>query len=187
MVKYLYYENGKEEILTETQLREYFNTNKGFAKQKEQGTTYETWLEEMLHMQILNLYAVEVPSRYRHEYVCCLPSSLESVIMKEVRKTISELRLSDAEKSVAIENANSSKVCDLTDTIEIVFVEDEEPIMESIIYKHGDDDYAIWQLDLPESAIREIESILDKYRHRGCSTRGRAKDLIAEYKRNAKK
>ena len=186
-VKYCYYENGVEEIVTETQLQEYFDTTESLEEQKSQGTTYETWLEELTHMQILNLYKIEVPSIYRHEYVCCLPSRLERVIMKEVRETISELLLSDAEKASAIENANNSKVCDLTDTIEIVFIEETEPILDSIIYKHGKDDYAIWQLDLPSEAITEIETILDRYRDTGCSTRGRVKDLIAEYKRNAKK
>jgi hypothetical protein len=57
-----------------------------------------------------------------------------------------------------------------------------EPIMESIIYKHGDNNYSIWQLDIPDEAIMEIENILDKYRHRGCSTRGTVEDLVREWK-----
>ena len=42
--------------------------------------------------------------------------------MTEIKKVVSTLLLTDTEKQEAIENANNSKVCDLTDTIEIEFI-----------------------------------------------------------------
>jgi hypothetical protein len=57
-----------------------------------------------------------------HKYVSCLPQDIESAIMTEVRNEIATLLLSDEEKQEAIENANNSKVCDLTDTIKIEFI-----------------------------------------------------------------
>ncbi|MGN0414431.1 MAG: hypothetical protein ACI4FX_02940 [Agathobacter sp.] len=65
--------------------------------------------------------AVRVPKIYSHEYVCCLPLALEKRVMAEVRKEISTLLLSDEEKIEAIGNAAHSKVCDLTDTINIIW------------------------------------------------------------------
>ena len=65
---------------------------------------------------------MKIPRKYRHEYVSCLPISLERQIMNTVKSVISSLLLSDTEKIEAIENANCSKVCDLTDTISIQFI-----------------------------------------------------------------
>lgn len=65
---------------------------------------------------------MKIERKYSHEYVCCLPELLEKRIMKAVKKAVSTLRLSKEEKTVAIEDANHSKVCDLTDTINIVWV-----------------------------------------------------------------
>lgn len=58
---------------------------------------------------------------YSNEYVCCLPSKIEKKIMTAVKETLSTLILSDQEKREAIINANNSKLCDLTDTINLVF------------------------------------------------------------------
>lgn len=52
--------------------------------------------------------------------------------------------------------------------------------MEAIIYKHGDDDFELWQLDLPTEAMELIETILDQYRDTGCSVRGTANDIKEE-------
>lgn len=65
---------------------------------------------------------MKIPKTYRHEYVCCLPKELEIAIMKAVKVEITTLLLTDEEKADAIENANCSKVCDLTDTIKIEFI-----------------------------------------------------------------
>lgn len=65
---------------------------------------------------------MKIPKKYQHEYVSCLPQSLENQIMKEVKSNISELLLNKEEKQEAIENAHSSKVCDLEDTITIKYV-----------------------------------------------------------------
>ena len=65
---------------------------------------------------------MKIPRKYQHEYICCLPQSLESQIMTEVRRNISELLLNKEEKQEAIENSHSSKVCDLEDTIQIEYV-----------------------------------------------------------------
>lgn len=65
---------------------------------------------------------ITIPKQYAHEYVNCLPESLEDAIMKAVRKVVSTALLTDDEKENAIEMANCSKVCDLTpDTIKIRF------------------------------------------------------------------
>lgn len=63
-----------------------------------------------------------VSKQYKHKYVCCLPKELEQAVMNEVKKSINSLHLTDEEKQEAIQNANDSKVCDLTDTIEIEFI-----------------------------------------------------------------
>lgn len=65
---------------------------------------------------------MKIKKELSHEYVCCLPKEIEAEVMKEIEETISTLLLTDEEKAEAIENANNSKVCDLTDTIEIEFI-----------------------------------------------------------------
>ena len=65
---------------------------------------------------------MKINKQYKHEYVSCLPSELESKIMNEVKKTVTTLPLTDEEKQEAIESANNEKVCNLTDTIEIEFI-----------------------------------------------------------------
>ena len=65
---------------------------------------------------------MKIPRKYQHEYICCLPHSLENQIMTGVRDNISKLLLNKKEKKEAIENANCSKVCDLEDTISIQYV-----------------------------------------------------------------
>lgn len=65
--------------------------------------------------------AVKIPRTYSHEYVCCLPLALEKRIMAAVKKEISSLLLSDEEKAEAVGDAAHSKVCDLTDTINIIW------------------------------------------------------------------
>ena len=64
---------------------------------------------------------MRISEKYKHEYVCCLPKGLETAIMKRVEKAIHSLLLSESEKEQALEDANTSKVCDLTETIEICF------------------------------------------------------------------
>lgn len=54
--------------------------------------------------------------------------------------------------------------------------------MEAIIYKHGDDDFELWQPDLPTEALMEIETILDHYRDMGCSVRGNSRQIGYELK-----
>ena len=64
---------------------------------------------------------MNIPKKYKFKYVCCLPKDLEVAIMKRVKKAIYSLLLSEEEKQQALEDANTSKVCDLTETIEICF------------------------------------------------------------------
>lgn len=54
------------------------------------------------------------------------------------------------------------------------------PELTAVIYRHGTDDYEIWTLDLPESAVTEIENILNRYIDTGCSVRGTAKEIGKE-------
>lgn len=65
---------------------------------------------------------MKIPKIYQHEYVSCLPQSLENKIMIEIKRNISQLLINEEEMQKAIENANCSKVCDLEDTIQIQFV-----------------------------------------------------------------
>ena len=64
---------------------------------------------------------MNISKKYKFEYVCCLPKNLERAIMERVEKTIHSLLLSEEEKKQALEDANTSKVCDLTETIDICF------------------------------------------------------------------
>lgn len=64
---------------------------------------------------------MNIPKKYKFEYVCCLPKGLETAIMKRVEKAIHSLLLSEEEREQALEDANTSKVCDLTETIDICF------------------------------------------------------------------
>lgn len=57
---WLYYENGREEKFFLDDLEKMFESNKGLAEQKKEGTTFETWLSEMETMQILNRYCCNV-------------------------------------------------------------------------------------------------------------------------------
>ena len=41
--------------------------------------------------------------------------------------------------------------------------------MTGIIYTDEDGNTWMWQLDLPASAVQQIEAILGEYEHRGCS------------------
>lgn len=65
---------------------------------------------------------MKIEKKYQNEYVACLPKTLETEIMKEVRNAIATLLITEEEKLDAIENANMSKVCDLEDTIAIEYV-----------------------------------------------------------------
>ena len=49
-----------------------------------------------------------------------------------------------------------------------------------ILFRHGKDDFELWELDLPDSVIDEIEAILVNWLHRGCSLRGSKKDIANE-------
>lgn len=48
-----YYENGKQEKHTLRDLEDYFENSAGLQEQKDQGTDFESWLNEMERMQIL--------------------------------------------------------------------------------------------------------------------------------------
>lgn len=52
MRKYHYYENGTEEIFTESELKKYFDSCEDLEDQKAQGTTFKSWLSECVQMQI---------------------------------------------------------------------------------------------------------------------------------------
>lgn len=48
-----YYENGKVEKCAKSDLESYFENTLGLQEQKNQGTDFESWLNEMERMQIL--------------------------------------------------------------------------------------------------------------------------------------
>lgn len=66
---------------------------------------------------------MKIPRKYQHEYIVCLPESLEIQVMKEVKKVIAELLSNKEEKEEAVINAMCSKVCNLEDTIQIEYME----------------------------------------------------------------
>lgn len=55
MTVWNYYEEEKAEQYTRSDLERYFKNNAGLQEQKDQGTDFESWLNEMEHMQILIL------------------------------------------------------------------------------------------------------------------------------------
>lgn len=52
------YENGSEETFTLSDLHTYFDTCPDLQVQKDQGTIFDSWLKECIHMQIF------LPSRH---------------------------------------------------------------------------------------------------------------------------
>ena len=69
----------------------------------------------------INRKGIRIPNDFKHEYVYCLPKPLEQTIMENIEEKIHTLLLSEEEKRQALEDANCSKVCDLTETVEITF------------------------------------------------------------------
>jgi hypothetical protein len=55
MKRYAYYENGKKEVFTESELKQYFDNCDDLQEQKEEGTTFEDWIQENISMQIYNI------------------------------------------------------------------------------------------------------------------------------------
>ena len=53
-MRFAYYEDGKKEIVSMRKVYRMFTVNVD-ASQKEQGTTFKSWLNEMIKYQILNI------------------------------------------------------------------------------------------------------------------------------------
>lgn len=51
----------------------------------------------------------------------------------------------------------------------------------AVVFKHGKDDYGLWQLDIPRSEKKKIMDILNKYDTTGCSIRGTATEIAEEF------
>ena len=66
---------------------------------------------------------MRIPKIYRGEYLCCLPPELYCSIIDAVETAISKLYLSENDKKEALYNANCEKLYNLTDTINIVFIQ----------------------------------------------------------------
>lgn len=49
-----------------------------------------------------------------------------------------------------------------------------------ILYKHGENDFSIWFLELTESENKEINSFLENLVNDGCSLRGSKQDVLDE-------
>ena len=54
------------------------------------------------------------------------------------------------------------------------------PKLVAVVHKLDDDNYSLWQLDLPQSAIDKIEQILSEYDTCGCSISGTKEQIIDE-------
>ena len=50
----------------------------------------------------------------------------------------------------------------------------------AVVHRLDDGNYSLWQLDMPESALDEIQQILDRYDTCGCSICGSVEDIIDE-------
>ena len=66
---------------------------------------------------------MKISKIYSGEYLCCLPPELYRSIIDAVELAISKLYLSDSDKKEALYNANCEKLYNLTDTINIVFIQ----------------------------------------------------------------
>ena len=55
---YNYNEENENEFFTLEQIKSYFNNDENLQEQKKYGTTFQSWLEEMLHMQIYTIVEV---------------------------------------------------------------------------------------------------------------------------------
>lgn len=64
---------------------------------------------------------LKVDKEYANRYVGCLPEKVQKEIKDKVEESLNTLSLSKKEKEEALTNAMNSKVCDLTNTIEIEF------------------------------------------------------------------
>lgn len=117
MKKYVCYEPDFTGNYTITEMINLYNT----VVDKTEYATFNIWLADMLKSGVFEQY-VEIDRKYQHEYVCCLPLEIEACIMCEVEESINKLALTEDEKLEAIEDANNSKVCDLDDTIKIMYV-----------------------------------------------------------------
>lgn len=72
---------------------------------------------------------IKLEKKYLHGYYLCqLPQEKQDEIMTEIRRVVDILLLDENEKQEAIENAKCEKICNLTDTVEFEWIEDEEEI-----------------------------------------------------------
>lgn len=55
-----------------------------------------------------------------------------------------------------------------------------ETTLKAFIFQNGKDDYTVYFHDLPEHALKEIESVLMRYNDSGYSARGTKADIIEE-------
>lgn len=67
MKKYAYYENGKTEVFTESDLHTMWDNEIDQSNFYD----YETWLAEMIHMQLLNPIEKEDDTMIKVEYTGC--------------------------------------------------------------------------------------------------------------------
>lgn len=65
---------------------------------------------------------IQVPKKYRFQYVCCLPKQIERLIMEGIKKAVNELLLDEKEKQEAIENASINKLYSLEEILNIEYI-----------------------------------------------------------------
>lgn len=65
---------------------------------------------------------IVVPKQYKYEYIDSIPLRLTLRLIEEIKTKIGMLNLTEKEKQEAIKNACDEKLCNLTDTINILWV-----------------------------------------------------------------
>lgn len=52
----------------------------------------------------------------------------------------------------------------------------------SVIFKHGNDDYSLWNPELSENQMKKLSDLLEEFQNNGSSIRGSKEDILAELK-----
>lgn len=61
----------------------------------------------------------------------------------------------------------------------------ENPKIEGIVFKHGDDDYSFWMPDISKDENEKfVQTLFAAFEDNGCSVRGTKKDILDTIREN---
>lgn len=61
----------------------------------------------------------------------------------------------------------------------------KNPIIEGIVFKHGDDDYSFWMTDISKDENEKfVQTLFAAFEDNGCSVRGTKKDILDTIREN---